>query len=85
MDGAELKIWQTLVEYAASQPPGADGIPVIDGVYARTAGRINAVKTLPLLVWALLGLLFLILLLVFLAISPRAYQWRHKQRVRPII
>ncbi|NLW08547.1 MAG: hypothetical protein GX036_01640 [Firmicutes bacterium] len=85
VDGAELKIWQTLVEYAASQPPGADGIPVIDGVYAGTAGRINAVKTLPLLVWALLGLLFLILLLVFLAISPRAYQWRHKQRVRPII
>jgi 2',3'-cyclic-nucleotide 2'-phosphodiesterase (5'-nucleotidase family) len=85
VDGAELKIWQTLVEYTAGQQPGEDGIPVIDRAYAGTAGRINAVKTLPLLVWALVGLLFLSLLLAFLVISPRAYRWRRKQRSRPTL
>ena len=82
MDGAELKIWQTLVEYTAGRPRGEDGIPVIDRAYAGTAGRINAIKTLPLLVWALLGLFFLILLLVFLVVLPRAYRGRRKQSPR---
>ncbi|NLY89973.1 MAG: hypothetical protein GX085_10245 [Firmicutes bacterium] len=79
VDGAELKIWQTLAEYTAGRPQGEDGIPFIDWVYAGTAGRINAVKTLPLWVWALAGLLFLILLLVLLVICPRAYRGRRKQ------
>jgi 2',3'-cyclic-nucleotide 2'-phosphodiesterase (5'-nucleotidase family) len=67
VDGRELKVWQTVVEYAASQPRNAAGIPVIDPYYAATAGRINEVWSFPLVVWPLLilaalaaGLFFLI-------------------------
>ncbi|EEG78853.1 bifunctional metallophosphatase/5'-nucleotidase [Dethiobacter alkaliphilus] len=48
VDGEELKVWQTVLEYAASQPVNADGIPEIDSYYAATAGRINPVGAFPL-------------------------------------
>ena len=79
VDGAELKIWQTLVEYAASQPPGADGIPLSTGLVPTQED--NAVKTLPSGL-GFGGPVFLILLLVLLVIRPRALQGTAQAGVR---
>jgi len=64
--GDELKVWQTVVEYAASQPANADGIPVIDSYYGDTAGRINSVRSFPLVMLPVLTLLFILILLALL-------------------
>ncbi len=61
INGEELKVWQTVVEYAANQPVGESGMPEIDSYYAETAGRINPVWTVPLIIWPLLVILFLAL------------------------
>jgi 5'-nucleotidase / UDP-sugar diphosphatase len=58
-DGEELKVWQAVLEYAAAQPPSADGEPTIDARYADVAGRLVAARSVP--VWA--GPLALVLLL----------------------
>jgi 5'-nucleotidase / UDP-sugar diphosphatase len=70
-DGKELKVWQTVVEYAASQPVGADGLPQIPQYYQDTSNRINPVSSIPyialvylLLVVVVLGLTLLIILLI---------------------
>ena len=47
-DGTELKVWQTVVEYAASQPEDDDGVPRIPEYYADTTGRIQPVEAFPL-------------------------------------
>ncbi len=57
----ELKVWQTVVEYAANQPVGNSGLPEIEPYYAMPAGRINQVWTVPLVIWPLLMLLLLVL------------------------
>ncbi len=54
--GRELKVWETVVEYAASQPPGEDGVPAIPELYSDTSGRINQVSTFPLVAWIYLGI-----------------------------
>jgi len=48
-DGTQLKVWQTVVEYAAAQPAGPDGVSEIPAYYATTAGRINPVSSFPLI------------------------------------
>ncbi|NLZ28230.1 MAG: hypothetical protein GX887_04615 [Firmicutes bacterium] len=58
--GNELKAWQALVEYAAMQPIGEEGVPQISSYYEDTAGRINTVWTIPLLLWPLLAIVLLI-------------------------
>ncbi|NLI69508.1 MAG: bifunctional metallophosphatase/5'-nucleotidase [Firmicutes bacterium] len=58
--GNELKAWQALVEYAAIQPIGEDGIPGISSYYEDTAERINTVWTIPLLLWPLLAIVLLV-------------------------
>ena len=65
-DGEELKVWQTVVEYAVAQPQNERGIPRIDSYYAETAGRINQVRSIPFLLWPILILLALIVLIVLL-------------------
>jgi 5'-nucleotidase / UDP-sugar diphosphatase len=60
--GQELKVWQTVVEYASIQPPNAGGIPVIDPYYSNTVRRINPVRSFPLVLLPLLVLIFLLLL-----------------------
>jgi hypothetical protein len=59
------------VEYAASQPVGADGLPQIPQYYQDTSNRINPVSSIPyialvylLLVVVVLGLTLLIVLLI---------------------
>lgn len=40
-DGREVKVWETVIRYAASLPRGADDLPEIPAYYAETSGRIN--------------------------------------------
>lgn len=48
-DGRELKVWQTVVEYASAQVQGEDGISRIPEYYADTSNRINQVWSFPLM------------------------------------
>jgi 5'-nucleotidase / UDP-sugar diphosphatase len=66
VDGQELKVWATVLEYAARQPIGPTGLPEIDAYYASTAGRINPVWTVPLITWPILIILILVVLIVLL-------------------
>lgn len=54
--GRELKVWEAVVRYAASQPVGAGGHPEVPAVYGDSAGRIVPVGGIPLAGWLLLGL-----------------------------
>lgn len=68
-DGTELKVWQTVVEYAASQPEDEDGVPRIPEYYADATGRIRPVEAFPLrrVVYAVLVVpVVLAVVLVFL-------------------
>ncbi len=53
--GRELKVWETVAEYAASLPPGEDGLPVIPDDYRQAAGRIKQVPTFPMVGWVYLA------------------------------
>lgn len=64
-NGKEVKVWQAVVEYAASHSPDASGISVIPDYYRTTANRINTVQGIPLLVWIILAPVVLVLLIVF--------------------
>lgn len=59
-NGKELKVWHTVVEYAAGQEPGNDGIPKMPEYYSGLSGRINAVSTIPLVVWPIIVFVFII-------------------------
>ncbi len=61
----ELKVWATVLEYAANQPVGDSGLPEVDSYYAATAGRINTTWTIPLITWPILILVVLIAVIVF--------------------
>jgi len=74
VDGQELKVWATVLEYAASQPTGDSGKPVVDPYYATTSGRINPTWTIPYLFWLLLGLAFIIVLIVLLVKRRKRYK-----------
>jgi len=66
IDGRELKVWQTVVEYAAAQPLNEDGLPQVDPYYSAAAGRIMAVDAFPVIAWPILALLLVVLLLFIL-------------------
>ncbi len=57
-DGRELKVWQTVVDYVSMQPLGAKGLPHIPPYYAQISGRIEVVRSFPLI--ALVYGLFLV-------------------------
>lgn len=69
-DGEQLKVWQTVVEYALMQPVGESGFPEIPSCYRTPMGRVNFEKGSSLLVWPLLGL-FILLLLIYLLVRRR--------------
>lgn len=71
-DGQELKMWQTVVEYAAAQPAGPDGNPWISHHYQGEAGRLTQVWTVPLLLWPALALALLLALIIFFVRRRRA-------------
>ncbi len=66
VDGEELKVWQAVAEYAASQPLNEQGMPQIHERYSSTAGRINRVWTFPIIAWPILAVLALIAVVVLL-------------------
>jgi len=66
IDDSELKVWRTVLEYAARQPEGDSGLPEIDPYYASGAERINQVQTVPLITWPILILFFLVVALYLL-------------------
>lgn len=66
-DGHELKVWQTVVEYAAMQPPGARGKAAVPIYYATTAGRLNTRTVWPyVLAAAIVALIAPVALVVYL-------------------
>ncbi len=75
-EGNEVKAWQALVEYAAMQPPGVDGVPEMPSYYADTSGRMNEVWTLPFYVWYALVLAALVMSVIFIirAIKGKRYK-----------
>jgi 5'-nucleotidase/UDP-sugar diphosphatase len=77
IDGRELKVWEAVVIYAASQLLGVDGIPRIPDYYEGVAGRINKTLTFPLVGWLLLILAVTVVGIVFLLLRRR----KHKKGV----
>lgn len=67
VNGEELKVWQTVIEYAAAQPKNEQGVPQFDAYYDGTADRINQVRSIPFLLWPVLILLALAALVIWLA------------------
>ncbi len=61
----ELKVWQALIKYAAAQPEGSDGLPVIPQYYEDTSRRIEEVWTFPFLLYPVLLIVLLILIINF--------------------
>lgn len=76
-DGQEFKVWQAVLEYAAGQPTGDDGIPAVPNYYAQTTGRIVKLDTLPIWLWPLVTFLVVLCLLIF-----GIRRWRRARRER---
>jgi 5'-nucleotidase/UDP-sugar diphosphatase len=70
-DGRELKVWEAVVIYAATQPPGVDGIPQIPDYYEGIAGRITKVWTFPVVGWLLLILAAVVAGIIYLVFRRR--------------
>jgi len=73
-DGRELKVWETVVIYAAAQLPRVDGIPRIPDYYEGVAGRITRVWTFPLLGWLILILAAIVAGIIFLVFRRRKHK-----------
>ncbi len=72
-DGHEFKVWQAVLEYAASLPPGEQSVPEMPSYYATTNDRLVTVKTLP--IW-LMPLVIVVALLVL------TFTWVRRRRLR---
>ena len=66
----ELKVWQAVVEYAASLPVGASGIAHVPDYYKSPAARLTIQQTIPLLVYPL-GSIVLLVTAVLYALAKR--------------
>lgn len=73
-NGHELKVWQAVVEYAASLPKNSEGVPVMPEYYSQASGRIVEKRTIPLLLYPL-GILVIFASFVAMFI-------RHRRRAR---
>ena len=73
-DGRELKVWEAVVIYAATQLSGVDEVPRIPDYYEGVAGRINKTWTFPLVGWLLLILAVTAAGIVFLLLRRRKYK-----------
>lgn len=74
-DGHELKVWQTVAEYASMQPLNSAGQPSVAGYYAATAAR-QVVRT----VWPVLLALILILLIAIISMITILLKKRKRRR-----
>lgn len=76
-EGKELKVWEAVLEFAASQPPDSSGNPRIPDYYALASGRLIQEDTLPL--WILL-VIVLILLTALIIVVIRAIKRRRRPK-----
>lgn len=76
-DGKELKVWQTVVEYAAAQPNGPDGIPRMPVVYAQSSGRLTQGKAVSIRLLLILGFIILLLLIILMVKSIKRKRRRN--------
>ncbi|MGM0651596.1 MAG: bifunctional metallophosphatase/5'-nucleotidase [Bacillota bacterium] len=76
-EGSELKVWRTVLEYAADQPVGESGFPEIDCYYASRAARINQVQTIPLVTWPILALMVIVIALYILIRKIKRRKAKH--------
>jgi len=77
LDGQDLKVWATVLEYAAGQPIGASGLPEADYYYAVTAGRINKAWSFPLVVLPILVVALLVFIVLLLFRKMKHKKGRH--------
>ena len=80
VEDSELKVWRTVLEYAARQPEGNSGLPEIDSYYASSAERINQIQTMPLVTWPILILALFIIALYFLIRKIRSRKIKYGQQ-----
>ncbi len=73
-DGTELKVWQTVIEHAASQPE-QNGTPHVPEYYTETSDRINQVWSFPY-VW----LVYIILIITSGVIVIIVYRRRENKK-----
>ncbi|NWF77274.1 MAG: 5'-nucleotidase C-terminal domain-containing protein [Chloroflexi bacterium] len=76
-DGTELKVWEAVVSYAASQLAEPEEVPRIPDYYEGVVGRINKTWTFPLLAWVILILVVIVAGIAFLV-------WRRRKRKRAV-
>ncbi len=74
-DGREMKVWQTVLEYAAGLPLGASGMPEMPVYYQSTSDRLQQVDTLPIWLWPLAGVIVLVAALI-----AGIRTWRQRRR-----
>lgn len=74
-DGQEMKVWQTVLDYSASLPQGANGTPEVPDYYQTTSGRLVEVDTLPIWLWPAVTLLVTVAAIAWVVRS-----WRRKKR-----
>jgi 5'-nucleotidase / UDP-sugar diphosphatase len=70
-DGRELKLWEAVLEFAAAQPPDADGVPRIPASYAQPEGRFVPTRGTPLLLLPGAALLLVLVLVATLLVKRR--------------
>jgi UDP-sugar diphosphatase len=73
-NGQELKVWQAVVEYAASQPKGSDSLPRMPEYYRTTAGRLTIKNSVPLLVYPAGLTLLLVALITYVIVRRRRHR-----------
>lgn len=69
-NGAQLKVWQALLDFTLSHETGENGLPVIPAEYENTQDRLKQAYTLPLWVWPAFGI-FIVIVIVVLFIRRR--------------
>jgi UDP-sugar diphosphatase len=77
-DGHELKVWQTVAEYASAQPVGNKGVATVPVYYQTVSGRQNT-RT----VWPYALALLVLVLLVPLIVTVRLIRRRRRRRRYP--
>jgi len=75
-DGSELKVWETVMEYAASLPEGEDGIPEIPEYYEERSGRINQTWSFPY-IWSI----YIIIIIAAGGTVLLIRRWKKKKEV----
>jgi len=77
-DGSELKVWETVMEHAASMPEGEAGTPEIPEYYEETSDRINQTWSFPY-IW----LIYIILIVAAGGTVLLVRRWRKKKEKVP--